>query len=268
TEADRVASVRAYGELGRTTYDAIYARLNEDTARDIDVKTGIGGIELGLNFREVAASFGPHNDPSEKDDRKPEELSHFGKLLDEDDGDLLWDERRYVAYAEAPAWIATLLAEKGRHDKTLAGTSWTDWTMFGFKDLDLLGFNVAARAYNDTRDNDRETQILRLDVSREFRLGLPFKFTASHANAKVTNFDDWKDLNELAGWDADEQQHLSVGLAVEDYALTPAWTISASVKTEKNPIADDEWTEPNSWKATLEDDSGESNMHYRDTASA
>src|SRR5690606_30538270 len=75
TEADRVASVRAYGELGRTTYDAIYARLNEDPAWDIDVKTGIGGIELGLNFREVAASFGPHNDPSEKDDRKPEELS-------------------------------------------------------------------------------------------------------------------------------------------------------------------------------------------------
>src|SRR5690606_10178667 len=65
TEADRVASVRAYGELGRTTYDAIYARLNEDSAWDIDVKTGIGGIELGLNFREVAASFGPHNDPSE-----------------------------------------------------------------------------------------------------------------------------------------------------------------------------------------------------------
>src|SRR5690606_228896 len=51
TEADRVASVRAYGELGRTTYDAIYARLNEDSAWDIDVKTGIGGIELGLNFR-------------------------------------------------------------------------------------------------------------------------------------------------------------------------------------------------------------------------
>src|SRR5690606_23806541 len=265
TEADRVASVRAYGELGRTTYDAIYARLNEDTARDIDVKTGIGGIELGLNFREVAASFGPHNDPSEKDDRKPEELSHFGKLLDEDDGDLLWDERRYVAYAEAPAWIATLLAEKGRHDKTLAGTSWTDWTMFGFKDLDLLGFNVAARAYNDTRDNDRETQILRLDVSREFRLGLPFKFTASHANAKVTNLTEWQDLD---AWDAAEQQHLSVGLAVEDYALTPAWTISASVKTEKNPIADDEWTEPDRWKDKFEDDSDNPYWkHHRDTAS-
>src|SRR5690606_37822090 len=115
---------------------------------------------------------------------------------------------------------------------------------------------------------DRETQILRLDVSREFRLGLPFKFTASHANAKVTNFAAWKDLDELAGWDAAEQQHLSVGLAVEDYALTPAWTFSARVKTEKNPIAYDECTVSDGWKATLAHDSGESNMHYRDTASA
>src|SRR5690606_35735924 len=193
TEANRVASVRAYGELGRTTYDAIYARLNEDPAWDIDVKTGIGGIDLGLNFREVPASFAP----ADPDDPKAEDLQHFGKLLDEDDGDLLWDQRRYVAYAEAPAWIATLLAEKGRHDKTLAGDRWTDWTVFGFKDLDLLGFNVAARAYNDTRDNDRETHNLRLDVSREFRLGLPFKFTASHANAKVgTNLAAWKARGE------------------------------------------------------------------------
>src|SRR5690606_33151793 len=148
---------------------------------------------------------------------------------------------------------------------TLAGTSWTDWTMFGFKDLDLLGFNVAARAYNDTPDNDRETQILRLDVSREFRLGLPFKFTASHANAKVTNLTEWQDLD---AWDAAEQRHLSVGLAVEDYALTPAWTISASVKTEKNPIADDEWTEPDSWKDKFEDDSDNPYWkQHRDTAS-
>src|SRR5690606_37748912 len=190
TEANRVASVRAYGELGRTTYDAIYARLNEDPAWDIDVKTAIGAIELGLNFREVPASFAP----ADPDDPKAEDLRHFGKLLDEDDGDLLWDQRRYVAYAEAPAWIATLLAKKGRHDKTLAGTSWTDWTMFGFKGLDLLGFNVAARAYKDTRDNDRETQILRLAVSREFRLGLPFKFTATHANATVTNLAAWQAL--------------------------------------------------------------------------
>ncbi|HEY8495447.1 MAG TPA: S-layer homology domain-containing protein [Limnochordales bacterium] len=265
SEADRVASVRAYGELGRTLYDAIYARFREDAAYDIDLKTGIGVIDLGLNFREVPASFAPSN-PT---DPKAEDLKHFGKLLDEDDGDLLWDQRRYVARAEAPAWIATVLAEKGRHDKTLAGDSWTDWTMFGFKDLDLLGFNVGARAYNDTRDNDRETQILRLDVSREFRLGLPFKFTVSHANAKVTNLAAWQALDELADWNEDEQEHLAVGLAVEDYALTPAWTLSASVKTEKNPITDDEWTEPDSWKDKFEDDSDNPyRKHYRDTASA
>lgn len=260
TGAERVGSVQAYGETGGIKYDAIYALYKENPAVDVDLSTSIGVVDLGFNYRMVDEAFAPSN-PA---DPKAADLPHMGKLLDEDDDDLLPDQRRYVLSAEAPIWGLTAFAEKGLHNREISNPNndWTDWVRGGFKDLGLLGFKLGAQAYSDTRDHDRETQAVRVDLSREFQLGLPVTFTAAYANARLTNW--------TLGWDS--QSHTALGLAVNDYALTDAISLSASVKTETNPIKDDKWTEPERWNwwtasgGDWKDDAGGYQIYYRDVA--
>src|SRR5690606_38509911 len=240
-------------------YDWIYALYKQSPAVDGRINTAIGDLKLGFKYGVVDQAYAPN--AADPDKPKPEELDHFGKLLDEDDGDLLPDQRRYVADAELPVGFLTAIAEKGRHDKDMsAAATFTDWSMFGFKDLGLLGFNIGARSYSDTRDGDRQTQALRVDVSREFQLGLPLTFTVTHASAQLTNW--------TLGWT--NKNHLGVGVAVKDYPLSDALTLNASVKTERNPIKDDKWTEPGNWNPTFKDDNDpatEYRIFNRDTVS-
>ena len=264
SEADRVTSVQAYGETAGINYDAIYALYQDNPAIDAKLNTTLGDLRLGFSYGLVDAAFAPQGTPKDKDDddEKRQLLKQFGKLLDEDDGDLEPDQRKYVAEAELPLSFLTALAEKGRHDKKVSepDSDYTDWFMFGFKDLDILGFNIGARAYNDTRDNDRSTQILRADVSRTFQLGVPLTFTGAYATAKLSG--TWTDPS----WD--EATHLALGVAVNDYALSDALTLNASYKTEQNPIEDDDWTEPEKWMEPFEDDEEKQHPIYnRDTAS-
>src|SRR5690606_34401285 len=165
-------SVQAYGETGGLDYDVIYALYQDNQAVDANLGTSIGAVDLGFKYQSVDAAWAyPGN--------------HFAKDLDADDGDLEENQSRYVLSAEAPIWGVTAFAEKGRHNKDLSNPddNWTDWVRGGFKDLGLLGFKLGAQAYSDNRDHDRQTQAVRVDLSREFQLGVPVTFTATHANA-------------------------------------------------------------------------------------
>ncbi len=257
TAEDRSASVQAYGETGGLKYDWIYALYKEHPAIDGKISTTIGSVDVAFTYRSVDGAYAP----ADPNDPRPT-LPHLGKWLRTQDGDLLPDQRKYVVEASAPVWGLTALAEKGHHDKKLDGSQFTDWMMFGFKDLDLLGFKLGARAYNDTRDADRQTQALRVDLSRDFKLGLPFTFTVTHVNATLSNWTSPSWTN---------RSHLGIGVAVKDYALTEALTFSGSIKTEQNPIKDDEWTEPGNWNpevASSKNDGASANVFNQDTASA
>lgn len=233
---DRVASVRAFGEAGGFDYDWLVARYKDHPAADGRVSGSIGNVDLNFTYGWVDEAFAP----ADPDEPKREELSHFGKLLRDEDDELEAGHGEYVLEAALPLGLLTAVYEKGRHDD-LTESEFTDWHKAGFRDLDVLGFQIGALYYTDDREGDKETEAYRVDVSRGFTLGLPFTVRYSLAQGEYT---DW----------AEDRTHETIAVSVDEYALNDTVTVSAGYKTERNPIEDDEWTDPEKWDLTFEDD--------------
>src|SRR5690606_22567811 len=76
----------------------------------------------------------------------------------------------------------------------------------------------------------------------------------------------WADHADDPGWPT--RRAWSIGVAVNDYALTETVTVNAGYKTETKPISGS-WTEPAQWISALTaDDSEEFEIDKRDTISA
>lgn len=267
SQEERAGALQAFGDTAGFNYDLTYAFFKENPIVDAQVKTNFGDLAVGFQYKMVDDAF-EWADPKDPNKPEREDLQHLGKLFKKYRDDVLPGQARWVADASLPVGILTVVAEKGRHDKKLDQSEFTDWVKYGFRDLDVFGFQIGALGYNDSREADKRTQAYRVDVSREFQLGLPLKFTASYAAATIN--DAWvaSGTVDQDHWAHKTKTHFGVGVAVEDHQLTEALFLDARLKTEQNPIGRNKWTEPERWNALLKTDDDEIPTFHRDVAGA
>lgn len=250
--AHRAAALQLHGETGGLAYDWTYALFRDETAIEGHLSTALGSLELGFDYYAVDESFGA------------DAAGSLGKELDYDDDGIEAGRTAYTLSAGLPFSFGKAVYEKG-YDALLADpeSDFTDYHLAGLEELNVLGFGLSGHFYVDQRDSDRKTQANRIEVSRTFELGLPVTFSFMQASA---NIEGWAGHADDPGWTTRSAR--SIGVAVNDYALTETVTVNAGYKTETNPISDS-WTEPAQWISALTaDDSEKFEIDKRDTISA
>lgn len=246
-EADRATALSIFGETGGLAYDWTYALFRDAVGIDGTLAATMGKLELGFDYYSIDKAFDAGNDDDDNDDK----WQFARQFTLEDDGKEV-NRTAYTLDAKLPLSLATAVFEKG-YDASLENPDgdFTDYVLAGLEDVSIFGFSLAGHYYADQRDNDRTTRASRIDVERTVEIGLPLKFNFTTASAELKDWDNPALGSEQVSWTT--RRYQSIGVGVEDYALTDTLTLNAGYKTETNPLAGD-WKEPTEWVLELKDD--------------